>query len=215
MIITWFGQACFKIQDKTGTDNIVVATDPFTKEYGLKVPNFEANVVTVSHTQHDDHNNVSALRGEPFVIDTPGEYDVQGVSVNGVTSFHDDKNGAERGENTIYRITLDDITVTHLGDLGHELSPEQLEAVAGTDVLLIPVGGTYTIDAKQAVKVVTQIEPRIILPMHYKIDGLKLDIDGVDKFVKEMGIKPTEEDKLKIAKKDLPQDDMELVILKA
>ncbi len=214
MIITWLGQSCFKIQDKTGTDNVVIATDPFSKDYGLKVPNFEAEIVTVSHLQHDDHNNVKALRGDPFVVNGPGEYDIKGVAINGITSYHDNKQGEERGVNTIYRIEMDDITITHLGDLGHELSAEQIEAVGGTDILLVPVGGTYTLDAKKAAKVVSQIEPRIVIPMHYKIDGLKMDIDGVDKFVKEIGIKPTEEDKLKISKKDLPQEDMEVVILK-
>lgn len=214
MIITWLGQSCFKIQDKTGTDGITVVTDPFDKKYGLKAPNFEADIVTVSH-DHEDHNNISSLRGNPFVIDSAGEYDVKGIMVEGVESYHDEKQGAERGKNIIYRIEVEDVTIVHLGDLGHVLDDKQLEKLVGVDILFVPVGGKYTIDAKKAVEVVSQIEPRIVIPMHYKIPGLKVDADGVDKFIKEMGIQPTEEDKLKISKKDLPQEEMELVILKA
>lgn len=212
MIITWQGHSCFKIQDKIGPDGATVVTDPFNKEVGLKVPNFEADIVTISH-QHFDHNNAAALRGQPFIIDSAGEYDVKGVLIEGIDSYHDDKNGAERGGNIIYRIEIDDISVVHLGDLGQILDNAQLEKLAGTDVLLIPVGGKYTLDAKKAVEVIAQIEPRIVIPMHYKIKDLKVDIEGVDKFIKEIGLTPTYEEKLKISKKDLPTEDMELVIL--
>lgn len=213
-MITWLGHSCFKIQDKTGTDGVTIVTDPFDKEIGLKVPNCEADIVTVSHNHHD-HNNVSALRGTPYVIDTAGEYDVKGILVRGVTSHHDDQKGKERNENIIYRLEVDGISVSHLGDLGHVLDDKQLEVLVGTDILLIPVGGKYTLDAKKAVEVVSQIEPRIVIPMHYNDGNVNLtDIDGVEKFIKEMGIKPVEEDRLKISKKDLPQEDMQLYILK-
>lgn len=212
MIITWQGQSCFKIQDKVGPDGVTVVTDPFAKELGLKVPNFEADIVTVSH-DHYDHNNVGALRGQPMVIDCAGEYDFKGVLIEGIDSYHDDKQGAERGANVIYRMEIDDISVAHLGDLGHTLDNAQLEKLVGTDILLIPVGGKYTIDAKTAVEVISQIEPRIVIPMHYKIKDLKEEIDPVEKFIKELGLTPTYEEKLKINKKDLPQEDMELVIL--
>lgn len=213
MYITWMGHSCFKIQNKITSDGITVTTDPFDKKIGLKAPSYESDIVTVSH-DHYDHNNTKALRGKPFIIDTAGEYDYKGVSIQGIESYHDTKGGKERGLNIIYRIIIDDISVSHLGDLGHKLDNKQLDVLAGTDILLIPVGGKYTIDAKKAVEVVSQIEPRIVIPMHYKIPGLKLDIAGVDKFIKELGVKPTEEDKLKISKKELPQEDMELVILK-
>ncbi|MDA3802548.1 MAG: MBL fold metallo-hydrolase [Patescibacteria group bacterium] len=211
MIITWQGHSCFKIQDKVGTDGITLTTDPFDKEIGLKSPNFESDIVTVSHDHHD-HNNVSSLRGDAFVIDSPGEYDYKEVLVQGIDSYHDNKEGEERGKNTIYRIEMDDLSICHLGDLGHSLSDEQLSKLSGVDILFVPVGGKYTLDAKKAVEVVSQIEPRIVIPMHYKVDELKMDIDPVDSFVKELGIKPTNEEKLKISKKDLPQEDMELVI---
>lgn len=190
-----------------------MVTDPFGKETGLKVPNFEADIITVSHN-HADHNNVSALRGNPFVIDCAGEYDFKGILVEGIDSYHDEGQGKERGSNTIYRIEVEDISIVHLGDLGNILDSAQLEKLAGTDILLIPVGGKYTLDAKKAVEVISQIEPRIVIPMHYQTDGLKYDLDPIDKFIKEIGMAPSYEEKLKISKKDLPQEDMELVILK-
>lgn len=213
MLITWLGQSCFKIQDKTGSEGITVVTDPYeTAQIGLKMPSFEADVITVSH-DHKDHNCISALRGKPYVIDCAGEYDVKNVMVEGVASFHDEKQGAELGNNIIYRIEMDGITICHLGDLGHVLEAKQLDRLQGIDILLIPVGGKYTIDADRAVEVINLIEPRIVIPMHYKVPGLKVDIAAVDAFVKEFGVKPTYEDKLKIAKKELPAEDTELVIL--
>jgi L-ascorbate metabolism protein UlaG (beta-lactamase superfamily) len=214
MIITWQGHSCFKIQDKVGTDGVTVVTDPFDKAIGLKVPNFEADIVTVSHDHHD-HSNVEALRGNPFVIKSAGEYDVKGILVEGVTSFHDKEHGKERGTNIIYRIEVDGVSIVHLGDLGHKLENKQLERLGGTDILLIPVGGRYTLDAAAAVEVISQIEPRIIIPMHYQTEGLKLstDLDSIDKFIKEIGLEPHYEEKLKITKKELPSEDMELVIL--
>lgn len=212
MFINWQGHSCFKIQDKQGADGVTLVTDPFGKDIGLKVPNFEADIITVSHN-HSDHNNVDAIRGKSFIIDCPGEYDFKNILIEGVDSYHDEKEGADRGKNTIYRIEVEDISITHLGDLDHVLDSSQLEKLAGTDILLIPVGGHYTLDAKKAVEVISQIEPRIVIPMHYMVEGLKIELDSLDKFIKELGIEPTYEEKLKISKKDLPQDDMELVIL--
>lgn len=213
MYITWLGHSCFKIQDKTTSDAITIVTDPFSKDVGLKVPHMEADVVTVSHNHHD-HNNIDALRGNPYIIRAAGEYDIKGISIEGIDSFHDEKEGAERGKNVIYWMEMDGIAVVHLGDLGQVLTDKQLERIAKCDILMVPVGGKYTIDAKKAVEVINLIEPRIVIPMHYKIPGSKInDIDGVEKFIKELGIDPRKEEKLKIAKKDLPQEDMELVIL--
>jgi len=212
MIITWQGQSCFKIQDKVGSEGITLVTDPFDKSLGLKVPNFEADIITVSH-DHVDHNNVAAFRGTPKVVKSAGEYDIKGVMIEGILSYHDENQGKERGNNIIYRIEIDDITICHLGDLGHVLDNKQLERLEGIDILLVPVGGKYTLDAKRAVEVISQIEPRIVIPMHYKTKDMKIDIDGVDKFIKELGIEATYEEKLKINKKDLPAEDMELVIL--
>jgi L-ascorbate metabolism protein UlaG (beta-lactamase superfamily) len=212
MMISYLGQSCFKLQDKLGPEGVTLVTDPFGKDLGLKVPNFEADIVIISH-DHSDHNNAGALRGTPFVIDMPGEYDVKGVMVQGIDTFHDNKKGEERGKNIVYRIEMDDLTIVHLGDLGHVLTDEQLEQLDGVDILMIPVGGKYTIDAKAAVEVIGQLEPRIVIPMHYKMDGSKADLDSVEKFVKELGVQPRNEEKLKISKKDLPAEGMDLVIL--
>ena len=216
MILTYLGHSCFKMQDKAGTDGVTLITDPFDKEVGLKLPNYEADIVTVSHDHHD-HNNISALRGNPFVVNCAGEYDVKNILIEGIDSSHDSEQGKIYGANLIFRFEIDDISVVHLGDLGQALDSAQLEKLAGTDVLLIPVGGKYTLDAKQAVEVISQIEPRIIVPMHYRTADSKneqLELDEVDKFIKEMGLTPSYEEKLKLSKKDLPQEDMELVILK-
>ena len=212
MYITWLGQSCFKLQDKIGSDGVMLVMDPYADEFGLKMPRFEADIVTVSHDHHD-HNNLGAIRGNPYIINTAGEYEVKSVFIEGVEAWHDEKNGAKRGKNIIYRVEMEDISVTHLGDLGHVLETKQLEKLEGTDILLIPVGGKYTINAAKAVEVISQIEPRIVIPMHYKVPGLKVDIEGVEKFIKELGLKPRTEEKLKISKKDLPQEDMELVVL--
>lgn len=213
MMISYLGRSCFKFQDKLGPEGITLVTDPFGKDLGLKVPNFEADIVTVSH-QHSDHNNVGALRGTPFVIDMPGEYDVKGVMVQGINTFHDNKQGAERGGNIVYRIEMDDLTIVHLGDLGHVLTDEQLDQLDGVDILMIPVGGKFTIDAKTAVEVIGQLEPRIVIPMHYKLPASKeTELDSVEKFVKELGVQPRNEEKLKIGKKDLPVEGMDLVVL--
>jgi L-ascorbate metabolism protein UlaG (beta-lactamase superfamily) len=214
MHLTYLGHSCFKIQDKIGSEAITVATDPYDKSIGLKPPHFEADIVTVSH-DHYDHNNREAIKGEPFVVDAAGEYDIKGVSIEGVETYHDQNEGRDKGLNIAYRIEIDDISIVHLGDLGHILNEKQLERLGGADILLIPVGGKYTLDAKKAVEVVSQIEPRIVIPMHYKTRDIQLDIDGVEKFVKELGLKPREEDKLKISKKELPVEEMELWILKS
>lgn len=213
MIITWLGHSCFKLQDKVGPDGVTLITDPYDKEIGLKMPNIEADIVTVSHDHHD-HSNVEALRGNPFVIDCAGEYDFKGVLVEGIDSFHDEEEGKAKGNNIIYRIEVEDISIVHLGDLGHILDNAQLEKLVGTDILIVPVGGKYTLDAKKAVEVISQIEPRIVIPMHYQTKDLKIEgLDPIEKFVKELGLEPSYEEKLKISKKDLPQEDMELVIL--
>ncbi|MDD3301535.1 MAG: MBL fold metallo-hydrolase [Patescibacteria group bacterium] len=212
MIITWLGHSCFKLQDKIGADGVTLITDPYSKETGLKLPSLEADLVTISH-DHDDHNNVSAVKGNPRVINCAGEYDVKGIFVEGIDSFHDETNGEKRGGNIIYRIEIDDISIAHLGDLAHTLDNTELEKLVGTDILLIPVGGHYTLDAKKAVEVISQIEPRMVIPMHYRHPEVKIELDDLEKFIKELGVVPTHEEKLKISKKDLPAEEMELVVL--
>lgn len=215
MHISWLGHSAFKFQGKGVSDAITVVVDPFHSEkIGLKLPRLEADIVTSSHN-HDDHNNIAAVKGDPFVITQAGEYEVKGVFIEGVDSYHDDAKGAKRGNNVIFRFEIEDLSITHLGDLGTELDNKQLERLEGTDILLIPVGGVYTIDAQKAVAVINQLEPRIVIPMHYQVPGLKLPetLGSLESFLKAIAVKPRMEEKLKIIKKDLPQEDMEVVVL--
>jgi L-ascorbate metabolism protein UlaG (beta-lactamase superfamily) len=212
MTITWLGQSCFKIQ----SGDVTVVTDPYNSDVGFKLPRLTADIVTVSH-EHYDHNNVagvSGVNGAPFLISAPGEYEVKGVFVYGIPFWHDKSEGKDRGQSIAYRIEAEGISVAHLGDLGHTLSEEQVAELDGVDILLIPVGGKWTIGANEAVEIINEIEPRIVIPMHYKIPGLKVDVESVDKFLKEMGASKAEKlPKLKIAKKDLPQEEMKVILL--
>jgi len=189
--------------------------------YILILTKFGADIVLISH-DHKDHSNINAVKGtnlspEPFVISGPGEYEIKGVMIYGIPAFHDDKQGEDRGEITMFLIETEGVWLAHLSDLGQKsLENGQLEQLQSVDVLMIPVGGTFTIDAKEASKIISQVEPRVIIPMHYNLPGLKLDLDSVDKFIKEEGINPEEvEGKLKITKKDLPNEDTKLFILKS
>ena len=211
MNIIWYGHSCFKIQSK----DLTLITDPFDKSVGLRPPSCRADIVTVSH-QHYDHNNTAALKGDPFIIDGPGEYEIKGISIQGVSSFHDNCQGAERGTNTIFVIGMEGIRICHLGDLGQDsLTNDQLEKIGPIDILMIPVGGVFTIGWEKADGIISQIEPRIIIPMHYKISGLNIKIDTIDKFAHERGVSKKEAvGKLSIKKKDLPQEEAEMVIMK-
>ncbi|MBW6431900.1 MBL fold metallo-hydrolase [Patescibacteria group bacterium] len=201
------GHAAFKFTGKT----ISVITDPFQDAaVGLKFPRVEADVVTISH-DHDDHNNREGIKGDYICFDSPGEYEIKGAEIVGIRSYHDEKKGEERGQNTIFVYALDDIKICHLGDLGHELTSEQIEKIDGIDVLIIPVGGKYTIDAKQAAKVVAAIGPKIVLPAHYKI-GKMTDLGAVDDFLKEMGAEAKKVSELKIKQKELA-DELEFYLL--
>jgi len=189
MIITWYGISCFKIQTKPqrGAEEVVIFTDPFDKKFGLKPPQGSADVVLVSHS-HSDHSNTKSLKGDPFIVDALGEYSVKDVFFEGVGSFHDNEKGALRGINNIYTIRSEGMNVCHLGDLGHTLSEKQIDDIGDVDILMIPIGGNYTIDAKEAEKVIAQIDPKIIIPMHYKIDGVTIDIAGKEEFTKDLGL---------------------------
>ncbi|MHB1296639.1 MAG: MBL fold metallo-hydrolase [Anaerolineae bacterium] len=183
MEITWYGQACFRLKSRGQS----VVTDPYGPDVGLKLPRLSASVVTVSHP-HEDHNHVQAVKGPTYVISGPGEYEVEGIFVIGVSTFHDAKQGQEYGRNTAYLIEFEDLTICHLGDLGHVLTQEQVEQLSNIDVLLIPVGGRTTLTGSKAAEVVNLLEPRVVIPMHYKIPGLTAQIDGPNRFLKEMGV---------------------------
>lgn len=201
MEITWLGHSCFRIKSKEAT----IVTDPYDESVGSKLGKVSADILTISH-QHRDHNYAAAVAGEPKIVDGPGEYEIKGVLITGVQTSHDDGSG-KRGPNTVYLIETEDIIVCHLGDLGHVLTTEQVEQMSNVDVLMIPVGGNYTINAVQAAEVVSLIEPKIVIPMHYKTEALKLEIDPVDKFLREMGVKsPQVQPKLMVTKSTLPAE---------
>lgn len=207
MTITWYGQSCFRLESK----DIRVLIDPFSKDIGLREVKINDTIVLVTH-DHFDHNNLKDAENSSFVIRGPGEYEKSGVQIVGVQSYHDSAEGSERGLNTMYVIKIEDVKICHLGDLGqHELTDDQVEMIGGVDILMIPVGGTYTIDGKEAVGIVKQIDPKIIIPMHYKVPGLTVKLDGVEAFLKEIAIKPEEVETYKINAKSLPTDETKLI----
>jgi L-ascorbate metabolism protein UlaG (beta-lactamase superfamily) len=213
--ITWAGQSCFQISVSNSRDHSAdIVIDPFDEATGPKVPNFSADILLVTH-QHHDHNNVKAVKGSPFLAEGPGEYEIKGVFIQGIPSFHDNAEGKEKGQNTIYTIEAEDMRFCHLGDLGQkQLTDEQVDKIGAVDVLMIPVGGQFTLSSAEAQKVISQIEPLIVIPMHYQIPKLKIDLDGVDKFLKTMGkgsIAP--QDKLVLKASALPKEGMEIMVL--
>lgn len=215
MNIVWKGQSCFHVSSNQGKDGQVnIIIDPFDESTGLKVPKMEADIVLVSH-QHHDHNNVKAVSGNPFLIEGPGEYEIREVFVNGINSFHDNSQGKEKGSNTIFVVEVEGVRICHLGDLGQkELTSEQVERIGDVDILMIPVGGNFTIDSKEAIKIMSQVEPSIVIPMHYAIPKLKIKLDGVDKFLKTMGIKKLDPlPKLSVKKKDILPEEAKIIVL--
>ena len=183
MEIKYLGHASFLIQTK----DVNIVCDPFSPELGLKFPSgIKADILTVSH-DHFDHNNIAAVSGNPYLIKEPGEFEIKDVNIFGISSYHDKNQGQERGTNTMFLIEAEGITLCHLGDLGHTLSNEQINELDGIDVLFVPVGGTYTIDAKEAEELVLQIEPKIVIPMHFGIPEIKEPLSPLADFLKEMG----------------------------
>ncbi len=219
MEIKYLGHSSFRLKGK----GMSVVTDPFdSKMVGLPFPKVTAEIVTVSH-QHLDHNQVNQVKGtenraEPFVISRPGEYEIGGVGVIGIRSQHDDKKGEERGENVIFTIQIDGVIVCHLGDLGHELSDKQIERVGQIDVLLVPVGGTFTIGPRLAVETINALSPSVVVPMHYKRPSMGASFDQmvtVDEFLEKSGFGEVKRlEKLTLMKMSLPEE-MEIVVLES
>jgi L-ascorbate metabolism protein UlaG (beta-lactamase superfamily) len=216
MDIIYYGHACFKLRGKEGT----VVTDPYHEAVGFKLPGISADVVTVSHA-HADHNALeqvssTARRERPFYISELGEYEVGGISVFGVKTYHDAHQGIERGTNNVFTILLDGVRVCHLGDLGHELSADDVSAIGEVDVLLCPIGGVYSIDPTLAVKTIQMMEPRYVVPMHYRTDHHEPKVYGdlktLPDFLQEYGFNPNPQDKLTVDKARLPEE-TELVVL--
>lgn len=208
--ITWLGHSCFRLRDRAAT----VVTDPYGKDIGLILPRVRADIVTVSHDA-DDHNYVKGVKGEFRVLAGPGEYEVSSVFVTGLELRGSKKKEVAVGpRNTVFLFEFDDLTVCHLGDLNIVPTQAQVEeALGAVDVLLIPVGGEETLNASQASEVVSLLEPHIVIPMHYKVPEVTLNLDPVVKFLKEMGLdKVVPQESLKVSRSGLP-DETQIVLL--
>ncbi len=213
MEIKYFGHSSFLCKGKTTT----VITDPYDPEMiGLKFPkHITSDIVTVSH-DHPDHNAVHLVEGQPFVIHGPGEYEIKGVSIIGMKTYHDEVKGANRGANTVYRIEMDNLVIVHLGDLGVMLDTKEIDDLDGVDILMIPVGGEYTIKVHDVQAIISEIEPSILIPMHFNRPDLNSKTFGkltdLSAFLKESGkedVQPVS--KLSITKDKLPQE-MQIVL---
>jgi len=205
--VTWLGHGCFRLRGRSAA----VVTDPYPPAIGLKLSRLEADLVTVSH-EHENHNYTQVVR-DAYEIRGPGEYEVAGVSVIGVPTYHDAEKGAKHGRNTVYLIEIDDVRVCHLGDLGHKLDDAEAETISSPDVLLVPVGGHTAINAAQAAEIVRQLEPRFVVPMHYAIPGLKLQLDSLDRFLKEMAVAAAEPQPKLSVQKSSGEYDTKVVVL--
>ncbi len=207
MDITWYGHSCFRIIER---GQISVVTDPYSDAIGLPEMKLKADVVTISHAE-PGHNFVEAVKGEPHVIQGPGEYEVGGVFISGF-AMHDVEAAAPRW-NVSYLFQYGDLTVLHLGDLSHVPDQSTIEALGEVNVVLVPIGGGNALRAAQAADVIALIEPHYIIPMHYDLPGIKIELDPVDKFLKVMGVsKVQEEDTLKLASGMLPEQPQVIIL---
>jgi L-ascorbate metabolism protein UlaG (beta-lactamase superfamily) len=213
--VQYLGHSAFRLRGRDG----IVLTDPFDRSVGLDIGRPTAHIVTISHS-HPDHANVAAvkpMRERLFTIDGPGEYEVGGVLITAVRTYHDKQKGADFGTNTVYVIHMDDVVFCHLGDLGHELTTHQIDEIGNVDVLFVPVGGGETIGPAEAVSVISQLEPRVVVPMHYALPGqrsFQIDLAPLEKFTHEVGLKEiVAEEKLSVTAANLPAEGEETKII--
>jgi len=198
--ITWLGLSCFRIRGSQA----VIITDPFPPGLGYTLGKQTADIVTVSH-QHPSHSYDQGIGSEHRLVKGPGEYEISGVLILGVSTYHDSVKGQSRGKNTIYLMEIDGVNVLHLGDLGHALNDEQAEEIGNVDILLLPVGGVNTTNAAMAAEVIRKLEPKVVVPMHYKTEKGSPDLEPVENFLKEMGKTLVEpRPKLTISRNSLP-----------
>jgi len=207
MTIEWFGKTCVRII----THDSTVVIDPIGPKDGLRQPRFSPDLLLLTNPSVD----TSSVSGQPFIIRGPGEYEVKKTFVYGIPVAHDEKGKSnDDGPTTLYFIEAEGISLAHLGSLGNQLGNGELERLEGVDILFIPVGGHSVLSAEKASAVISAVEPRIVIPTQYKIPGHKETLDTVNAFAKEMGVKDSETtEKFKISQKDLPQDNMKIVIL--
>lgn len=213
MELKYIAHSSFVMKTKTAT----VVMDPFGSDIGIKFPKTPADVVLTSH-HHGDHDNVKGIEGDPIVFDWPGEYDCKGIAIRGIPTFHDNEKGAKRGKNVMFKITAENMSILHCGDLGHILDDKTIEEIGNIDILCIPVGGYYTIDPHGAMQITKQIEPALVLPMHYQFAGLDSKIAAnlkpVSEFLSAMSqVGVTAQPKLTIKREDIAQETNTKVVL--
>ena len=205
MEITWYGLSCFRLSERK---HATIVTDPYNGKLGLPQLKLKSDVVTISHDAQG-HNYATAVTGKTHSLTGPGEYEIGNVFITSIVT----DNSEEVKRNVVFMFDFDGVTVAHLGDMSAVPKQTQIEALEQVNILLVPVGGGNSLNAAQASELVSMLEPNIVIPMHYKLPGLKLDLEGVDRFLKEMGVtEPTEETTLKISKGNLPEE-TETVIL--
>lgn len=215
MEITWYGLSCFRVRE----GNTTVVCDPYDKAIGLNLPKIRADIVTVSHDV-PGHSAADKLQGEPKILRGPGEYEVKNVFVSGMANWHRKHKGDEPERTIAYFMEFGDLTVGHLGDIGEVPKQSEIEELnlADVDILLVPVGGGATLDSARAIEVIGMLEPRIVIPMHFKHEGLDSllanNLDPVEKFLKEFGVPaPEAVETLKVSKSSLP-DETQIALLK-
>ncbi|MEO8510468.1 MAG: MBL fold metallo-hydrolase [Chloroflexota bacterium] len=209
MEITWYGRACFRLRGRDAT----VITDPCPPSTGFVAGKHDIDLLTISH-DHADHSYTRSITAG-LTLTRPGEYEFHDLLVSGVRTFHDGSGGSERGENIVFTVEVDGVHVCHLGDLGHLLTEEQIAEIGPVDVLLVPVGGNFTLAPSEAGEVVSQISPKLVIPMHYAVNGASTDLQGPEKFLNEMAVtEPLRQPKAQITPTSLP-DEMQVVLLEA
>lgn len=212
MKIQYLGHSCFKLTESTGT---TIITDPYG-DIGYDLPEgLTADAVTVSHN-HFDHNNVDAVSGKPLILDKDGLYELPGVEIEGVKSYHDTEEGKLRGENVIFKFRMDGLDICHLGDIGEECSSELIEMLLPVNILLIPVGGNYTIDADLAKEYVDRIMPDIVIPMHYKSRHSTIDVEKAQGFLdlfEDDDVDVCRKDVLEFSREDLEDSNTKIILM--
>ncbi len=200
MEINWLGHSCFRIKGKQAT----IVTDPFPAQTGLSLNRLTADIVSLSHLKPEEAG-LERIGGKPYVVHGPGEYEVHNVLIIGLASYQDEAKGSMRGKNTIYAFNIEELSICHLGNLGHLLTDEQIETIGNIDILFVPVGGNVIINAAQAARLIRTIEPKIVIPMHYKTPVTEMELDPLEKFLNETGAQGiSSQPKLNVSKNNLP-----------